>query len=243
MKNIKITYQYDGSMFHGFQRQPHKRTIQGELELALTKILKYEINLVSAGRTDKGVHALEQVSSFILEKPIPIEKLKIALNNMLPKDITLLKIEEVSEKFSARFSAKSRAYKYYITWKKSPFTSRYSTYEECEIDVEKFQKILESFIGKHDFSSFRLNDCSSKTTVREIFEIKCKKVDAEKIEIYFRGNAFLKSQIRIMIGTALSIYKGKKEKCFIEKKLKNPDKYGSKIMAPPEGLYLCDIEY
>jgi tRNA pseudouridine38-40 synthase len=243
MKNIKITYQYDGSMFQGFQKQPNKRTVQGELELVLNKILKNTVNLVSAGRTDKGVHALEQVSNFIMDKPIPLEKLKLVLENMLPKDINLLTLEEVDQNFNSRFSAKSRGYKYYITWEKSPFTSKYLTYEKDEIDIEKFQKILAPLVGKHDFSSFRLNDCTSKTTIREIFEIKCKKIDENKIEIFFKGNAFLKSQIRIMVGSALEVYKEKKEKDYIKKMLSSPNKYSSKIVAPPEGLYLCNIEY
>lgn len=243
MKNIKITYQYDGSLFQGFQRQPAARTVQGEIEKALNKILREEINLVSAGRTDRGVHALEQVSNFFTANPIPLEKLKLVLEKMLPMDIMLLNLEEAEQDFSARFSARGRGYRYYITWEKSPFNRRYATYCENEIEPERFNEILKPLIGVHDFSSFRLNDCTSKTTVREIYLIECRKLQDKKLEIHFRGNAFLKSQIRIIVGTALDIYFKRKPENYIKEMLEKPDRFAAKSMADPYGLYLCDIEY
>src|SRR3712207_3824694 len=144
MKNIKISYQYDGSSFMGFQRQPSQRTVQGEIEKSLFCILREKIDLISSGRTDRGVHAMQQVSNFFTSSCIPLDKLFYALSRNLPQDILLLQLEEVDREFHARFSAKTRTYCYCITWEKSPFNYRYKTYVK-----EKINKI--------DRKSTRLN--------------------------------------------------------------------------------------
>ncbi|WP_426710393.1 tRNA pseudouridine(38-40) synthase TruA [Cetobacterium sp. SF1] len=243
MKNIRISYQYDGSEFFGFQRQPGLRTVQGEIEKALKVITKENINLVSAGRTDRGVHAKEQYSNFITETKIPIEKLNKILNSLLPRDIVIKKVEEVSLDFSSRFSAAYRSYEYYITKDRNPFNSRYATYYEEDLDLEKINKILEPLIGIHDFNNFRLSDCGSNTTIREIYKVKASKVDESTIKIYIKGNAFLKSQIRIIVGITLGIYSGKLRETYLKEMLDNPTVHYGKIVAEPNGLHLSEIGY
>lgn len=242
MRNIKISYQYDGSDFFGFQRQPKQRTVQGEMERSLGIILQEKIDLISSGRTDRGVHALEQVSNFQTPSTIPKEKLFYALSRSLPEDIVLLSLEEVEEDFHARFTAKTRTYCYKIHWKRNPFLHRYESYVKQEIDAEAFQAILKPFLGKHNFQNFRLQDDAFANPIREIYSISCRKKE-EGIEILIQANAFLKSQIRIMIGTALEVYFGRMEKTRIEEMLENPEKTFPKVLAPAAGLYLFKIEY
>lgn len=243
MRNIKLTYRYDGSLFYGFQRQPEKRTVQGEIEKLLNVVFKKEIDLISSGRTDRGVHALIQVSNFYVDSTIPIERLKYILNRGLPLDIELLDVEEVEEKFNSRFDAKNRGYRYIISWERNPFRSRYETFINREIDIKRFYEILKPLIGIHDFNNFRLSDCGSKTSVREIYDIKIEKLEEKRIAIDLLGSSFLKSQIRIIIGTALNIYFKELPENYIEEMLKNPNKKYLKKVAPPYGLYLSQVNY
>jgi tRNA pseudouridine38-40 synthase len=243
MKNIKLKYQYDGSNFFGFQRQPGLRTVQGDIEKALKTILKEDINLVSSGRTDRGVHASMQVSNFFTYSKIPLERLKFALGNLFPEDIRIIDMEYVPEEFHARFSAKSRAYIYIMSWERTVFENRYISPVENKIDPVKFQKILTPLIGRHNFEGFRLTDNSDNRPEREIFEIRCNIKGENKLEVYIKGNAFLKSQIRIIIGTALAVYFSKRPEDYLLKKLANPDSQDEKIVADGSGLYLCDIHY
>lgn len=242
MRNIKISYQYDGSSFFGFQRQPKQRTVQGEMERSLQIILKEKIDLISSGRTDRGVHALEQVSNFQTESKIPLEKLQYALSRALPEDIVLLSLEEVGESFHARFSAKTRTYCYRMCWEKNPFQWRYCSYLPKKVEEERFQSILKVFQGKHNFQNFRLQDAAYANPVREIYRIECKGIE-NGLEVYIQANAFLKSQIRIMLGTALEVYFGRMEEETIRQMLENQEETFPKILAPAAGLYLFKIEY
>lgn len=242
MRNIKIIYRYDGSDFYGFQRQPERRTVQGEIEKALKVVLREEINMISAGRTDRGVHALMQVSNFSTESPIPADRLYRALSNLLPMDIELLSVEDADMEFHSRFGAVSRAYRYRMTWDRDPFKRRYLSYVDEEIDAKRFEEIMQPLIGRHNFENYRLSDCVVHKPIREIWEISCTEIE-KGIEVYIRGNAFLKSQIRIIIGTALAEYKGKVSPGHMKERLDNPEKEYSKLIADGAGLYLCDVEY
>ncbi|WP_300343561.1 tRNA pseudouridine(38-40) synthase TruA [Fusobacterium sp.] len=243
MRNIKITYRYDGSMFYGFQRQPEKRTVQGEIEKLLNVVLKTNIDMISSGRTDRGVHALIQVSNFHTDSTIPLEKLKYVLNRGLPLDIELLDIEEVEEEFNSRFDAKSRGYRYILSWERDPFKSRYETYINRELDTKRFARVMEPLIGIHDFNNFRLSDCGSKTSVREIYSIDVKKLDSSRIAVDILGSSFLKSQIRIIIGTALDVYFGVRDESYLREMLENPNKKFIRKVAEPNGLYLSKVNY
>ena len=128
MRNIRLKYRYDGSLFFGFQRQIDKRTVQGEIEKLLEIVLKEKVNMISSGRTDRGVHALIQVSNFLTSSTIPLDKLQYVLNRSLPQDIDIIEIDEVDMQFNSRFDAGKRGYRYIISWDKDPFKSRYETY-------------------------------------------------------------------------------------------------------------------
>lgn len=242
-KNIKLEFRYDGSRYYGFQRQPNKITVQGEIEKILKIVTKEDINLISAGRTDRGVHANHQVSNFYTSSSIPVKKYKYLLTRALPKDIDILSVEEVSEEFNARHDAKMREYIYIISWKKNPFEARYCKFVKDKIDAEKLENIFSSFLGIHDFRNFRLSDCGSKITIREIYSIEVKYFSENKLRICIRGSAFLKSQVRIMVGTALEVYYKNLAENHIELMLNDFSKEYKKYLVEAEGLYLNKINY
>ena len=249
-RNVKIIYQYDGSKFSGFQRQKHNniKTVQGEIEKVILKAFSQKINMISSGRTDKGVHAMEQVSNFLIDGNIPLEAIKRQINKSLKGEIKILNITEANENFNARFDAKNRTYLYILRTEEDipPFEANYITGLKKEVNVEKFQKIMDSFIGKHDFSSFMKKDKAYRNPVREIFYIKCfydKKWGKNQVNIEICGNGFLKTMVRIMIGSALAIYFGKEKEDYIIKNLENPNADNKKILASSEGLYLYKVDY
>ncbi len=244
MKNIKLTYRYDGSGFYGFQRQNRERTVQGEIEKLLKKFLKEEVNLTSSGRTDRGVHALTQVSNFKSNTPIPAENFSYMLNRKLPEDIIILKSEEVEDDFHSRHSAISRSYLYIIKNKKdyNIYDRNYVTYVDYDIDEKELQEILSPLVGVHNFESFRTADCGAEHAVREMQEIRVYRED-EKIMVYIKANAFVKSMVRIIMGSALAVCKGIRDKDYIIKKIKNPNSLDEKLVASPKGLYLNEIVY
>ncbi|MGL4392062.1 MAG: tRNA pseudouridine(38-40) synthase TruA [Fusobacteriaceae bacterium] len=242
MKNFKITYMYDGTDFFGFQRQKNTRTVQGVIEKTIMTYVDEPINLVSAGRTDKGVHSNSQVSNFFTRSKIPAETLLKILNESLPIDIVIKNIEEVSDHFSARFNTKQRIYRYFFSQEQNPFKNRFATFLPREVDIKKLAEIMQVLVGRHDFGNFRLSNCTSQHQVREIFEISSFET-SENFGIEIRGNAFLKSQVRIIIGTALDIYFEKKPANTFLEMLSNLDQEFLKKVAPPNGLFLWEVLY
>ncbi|MGL4534663.1 MAG: tRNA pseudouridine(38-40) synthase TruA [Fusobacteriaceae bacterium] len=243
MKNIKLIYSYDGTDYFGFQKQPRTRTVQGELEKALKKLTKEEINLTSSGRTDRGVHANMQVSNFLTHSKIPPEKFCKILNKALPLDICIKSSGEEDLSFNSRFNAKKRVYRYYLTEERNPFKNRYETFIPFKVVLEDFLKIMEPLKGRHDFKNFRLADCSSKNQIREIFSIKGEYTSKNSFYIEIKGNSFLKSQIRMIIGTALAIYTENFPKNYFKELLKNPERIPVRLVADPNGLSLWEIIY
>lgn len=242
-RNIKLEFRYDGSRYFGFQRQPRQITVQGEIEKILKTVTREDINLISAGRTDRGVHANHQVSNFYTSSNIPTEKFKYLLSRALPKDIDILSVEEVENNFNARHNAKKRQYMYVISWEKSPFKARYCKFVKEKIDATKLEDILNDFVGIKDFQNFRLKDCNSRVTIREVYGIKVKYSGDTEVKIFIDGSSFLKSQIRIMVGTALEIYYGRLPRETIKFMLEDFSKEYKKSLVEPEGLYLNKIEY
>ena len=174
MRNIKLTIEYDGKDFNGWQKQPDKLNIQGTIENAIKEITGEDVELNASGRTDAGVHAIGQVANFKTNSKIPIEKFPIALNTKLKKTIRILKAEEVDERFHSRLSCKRKTYRYVIN--NNEFSSTIYRNFECHIpqklDIKKMQEAAKFFEGEHDFKAFKASGTSSKSSVRTIYEAK-----------------------------------------------------------------------
>ncbi len=245
LKNIKLIYEYDGTNFFGNQKNPGVRTVNEEIEKVLNEITGEEINLISAGRTDKGVHAVNQVSNFFTNSKIPAEKYKKILNRKLPGDINIKISEDVEGEFNARYSAKSRSYIYVIKNIKnySAFERNYFTFVDFELDIERIKNIIEGIKGKYNFDNFRKSDCNQKNPEREIKEFTIKQ-EGDKYIFFIKADGFLKSMVRIIIGSVLAVYTGERSEDYIINKLQNPIESDSdKLVAPPTGLYLYEVEY
>lgn len=231
---------YDGTNFKGFQSQINERTVEEELNIALTRLFKEDVKVIGSGRTDAGVHAIGQTVHFSTTGFIDFESLKKGLNSILPEDIVIKSVSEASDDFHARFSAKSKEYRYYISKENNPITRNYSSYV-YNLDVEKMKEAIQYFIGEHDFKSFSFF-VLKKPTVRTIFEARINDYE-NYIEIIFVGNGFLKYMVRIMVGTLIEIGLGKKEAESIKEIfLKKDRKYAGKTAAS-KGLFLYKVNY
>ena len=185
MRNIKLTIEYDGKEFNGWQKQPNKLNIQGTIEKAIEEITGENIELNASGRTDAGVHSLGQVANFKTNSNIPIEKISIAINTKLKKSIRIIKAEEVDERFHSRLSCKRKTYRYVIN--NSEFSS--AIYRNLEyhvsqkLDIEKMNIAAKYFEGEHDFKAFKASGTSSKNSIRTIYEAKVYKSEKNRIII------------------------------------------------------------
>ena len=233
MRNIKLTIEYDGKDFNGWQKQPNKLNIQGSIEQAISQITGEEIDLQASGRTDAGVHALGPVANF-----------KTAINTKLKRIIRIIKAEEEDEKFHSRLSCKRKTYRYIIN-NSEQGTAIYRNLETNipnHLDEEKMNEAVKYFIGEHDFKAFKASGTSSKSSVRTIYEAKVYR-NAEKIYIELTGNGFLYNMVRIIAGTLVEVGLGKIEPTEIPKIIesKNREKAGKTLQ--PQGLYLVKVEY
>lgn len=236
----KLTLSYDGTNFKGFQTQINERTVEEELDLAISKLFKENIHVVGSGRTDAHVHALGQVVHFDSEKEINPESLKKGLNSTLPDDIVINDVEYVNDNFHARFDVKSKEYRYYISKSNNPIERNYSVYL-YNLDINKMREAIKYFIGEHDFTSYSFF-VPLKPTIRTIYDAKINELE-DKYEIIFIGNGFLKYMVRIMVGTLIEVGFNKKEPLDILKIFELKDrKYAGKT-ADPKGLFLYKVNY
>ena len=239
-----IRFSYDGTNFNGFQKQPNCRCVESELEKAL-----YEINdhkktkVVGSGRTDRGVHALDQCAHFDIDIDITLYKLKCALNSLLPEDIHVFSVEEVSDDFHARFNSKRKTYKYIINCGEyNPIERNYVYQYGKKLDVEKMKKEIKSFIGVHNFKPFVSEESKKENYEREIYDAHIEE-ESDKVIFYFTGNGFMKYQVRNMVGVLFKVGKGKLELGIVNK-IFNDHKLAKCITTiKREGLYLEKIEY
>lgn len=244
MRNIKLTIEYDGKDFNGWQKQPNKLNIQGEIERAINEITGEEVELIGSGRTDAGVHSLGQVANFKTNSNIPIEKFPIALNTKLKQSIRILSAEEVEEKFHSRYNCKKKTYRYVINNSKNG-TAIYRNLEynfSQYLDVEKMNKAAQYFVGEHDFKAFKASGTSSKSSIREIYMAKVYK-ENENIIIELTGNGFLYNMVRIISGTLVDVGIGKIQPEDIIKIIKLGERERAGKTLPPQGLYLVKVVY
>lgn len=239
-----MTFSYDGSRYIGYQKQVNDLTIQTIIEKVLTKInSNVQVNLSSSGRTDKGVHALNQKGHFDLNKDYDLVKLKYSINKMLPNDIYIKDLIKVANDFHARFDVKEKTYIYKINiGEYNPIEVNYVYQYNNYLDVDKMSKAIKYFEGEHNFLSFTKKSPVVTNYERTIFNTNITK-NGNIIEISFTGNGFLRYMVRNMVGLLLEIGNGKKDIDEVSKLLKIQNREFAGINAPANGLYLYDVKY
>ena len=229
----------------GWQKQPNKLNIQGNIEKAIQMVTKEpNIELIGSGRTDAGVHAIGQVANFKTNSEIPIEKIPIAINTNLKKSIRIKKAEEVELTFHSRLSCKQKTYRYIIN--NNPVASAICRNLECNIStklsVEKMEKAIKYFEGEHDFKAFKASGTSSKNSVRTIYKTNLYKKD-NRIYIELTGSGFLYNMVRIIVGTLVDVGLEKIEPEDIKDIIQSKDRKKAGKTMPPQGLYLLQVDY
>ena len=244
MRNIKLTIEYDGKKFNGWQKQPEKLNIQGEIENAIKEITGETVELYASGRTDAGVHSLGQIANFKTESNIKISKIPIALNSKLKKSIVIKSAEEVPESFHARYNAKGKKYRYIIN---NSLTGS-AIYRDLEyhmpikLDIEKMKQAVKYFEGEHDFKAFKSSGTSSKSSVRNIYKAEIIEKD-ERISIELTGSGFLYNMVRIISGTIVDVGLGKISPEEIPNIIESKDRTKAGKTLPAHGLYLVEVYY
>lgn len=243
MKRYAITIEYVGKNYSGSQRQPNKNTIQSELEIALYTLLKKKIKTIFSGRTDAGVNAKGQVVHFETDKQIVASRFINSLNGLLPNDIAVAEIKEVSKDFHAQKSAKKRYYQYvfYNRKQKSAFDGDLMLVR-YDLDIQRMQSALEYLKGEHDFSAFRSSGSSIPNKICFIYKAECKKLD-DAIVINIVGNRFLYNMVRAIVGTLLLIEKNNLPPEFMKETLEGKDRTKAGKTVNPYGLTLMKVEY
>lgn len=246
MSKIKCTIAYDGTNFNGYQVQPGKRTVQGELEKALEKVHKgVTVRIQASGRTDTGVHAKGQTIHFDTELNIPGNSWKKALNALLPDDIYVVSSEIAHEDFHARYDVVEKEYRYYILNKREPdiFNRYYIHHFPYPLNIEAIQAACTEFVGTHDFTTFSSAKATVKgNKIRTLFEVSCKQQD-DRLEFIFRGSGFLYNMVRILVGTLLDVGQGRVHPKDIHQMLEARDRGLAGKTAPAHGLYLWKVTY
>lgn len=242
-----MTFSYDGSEFKGYQKQPKARTVQGELESVLKKINgDKSVSVVASGRTDAGVHALNQKAHFDLNMEQDIDKLRHSMNSMLPDDIHVKQLEEVGENFHARFDATGKEYIYQINMGEyNPLERKYVYQHSSKLDVVEMQRAMKYLEGTHSFRAFTKVDEEKDDYVRTLSQTNILRdlKDVNKIVLVFIGTGFMRYMVRNMVGTLIEIGEGKRRSEEIIDILKSEDRTQAGHTANPEGLYLRNVFY
>ncbi len=236
MQNIKIIVEYDGTDFYGWQVQPGRRTVQGELEKALKTIFNKRIRITGSGRTDAGVHALGQVASFTTPEKIPPKELKNAINGNIPQDILVKQCKKAPEDFNARFSAISRIYRYQIAKEKSVFNKRYFLQAPAPLDTKEMKKAGKELLGKKGFSHLATKDSG----ICLLRRVKISE-DKKSILIEVEADRFLRRMVRGIVGLLVDAGKGALNHSDVKNILSG--KKRRPPVAPPKGLFLVKVRY
>jgi tRNA pseudouridine38-40 synthase len=244
-RRIAITVQYEGTSFNGWQAQLGGRTVQGEIENAILVLLKEETRVVASGRTDSGVHALGQVVHFDTDSDIPLQRLCIGMNGILPRDVAVVNGYNVPRDFHARFEAVNREYRYLIHNHplRTPFMKYRAMWVHEPLDLDYLRAVAAHFVGEKDFSSFcKKREAHNKNTVRRLHRIGIEK-DGDLIRIEIAGNAFLHNMVRILVGTMVEMHRKREDPASARDIIAAHDRDSSGATAPPYGLYLLCVTY
>lgn len=244
MTTIRCVVEYDGTNFCGLQYQPALRSVAGVLEKALSGLLLEDIKITAAGRTDAGVHASGQVISFKTASTFPIDRLPIAINTVLPSDLSLREAAIVDDRFSARFSARERTY-IYLLWHqplRRALASNYTHHVYGPLDLEPMREGARDLIGEHDFLSFCGALPDTGPTIRELRAIAIER-KGDIVRVVVRGDGFLHRMVRITVGTLIEMGQGRRDPHSSGAILAARDRRKAGYTAPASGLYLAGVKY
>jgi tRNA pseudouridine38-40 synthase len=261
MRPLKLTLQYDGTNYVGWQRQANGVSVQQRVEEALQEVEGVPVTVTGAGRTDAGVHALGQVASFRLEHPIDVASLYRALNARLPEDIRVTGVEEAPADFHARFSARAKTYRYRIFNgpQISPFERHYAWHVPHALDCAAMAAAARILEGRHDFAAFQAAGGDVRTTERTLFAVKLRKTagapgpfdaaaqaasaSGELLVLDFCGDGFLRHMVRTVVGTLVEVGTGRRDVASVRELLTSGDRRLAGPTAPARGLFLVSVEY
>lgn len=240
---VRIDLSYDGSGFHGFARQPGLRTIQGELEDALDRMLGWRPETTGAGRTDRGVHARHQVVTFVTGDPGDLERLTRGLRGMLAPEMAVQAVVAAPDGFDARFSPRWRAYRYFIDPRPAPEPLRraWVWHLRRALDVEAMQEVAAAFVGRHDFASF-CRRRQGATTEREVLEAKWSEEDG-LVVFKVRARAFCHQMVRSLVGFSVDVGLGRVPAGSVTEVIAARDRSRVGTVAPPHGLVLWEVGF
>ncbi len=240
----KMTISYDGTDYGGWQIQPNRKTVQELVQKALKVVFRTNCPITGSGRTDAGVHARQQIAHFSYDVPLKVDPFRYSLNSLLPSDIRILKIDPAPEEFHARYSVKKKIYHYHLHLApvQSPFYGRYQTPIYAPLNLDLLQKALPFLIGTHDFSTFRGAGYGSTNPVKTLYRLEMVP-EEEGIRLEFEGNGFLYKMVRNIVGTLLQVASGKRPVSSIPNLLKSKDRTQAGPTAPPQGLFLNEVQY
>ncbi len=248
-RNFKFLISYDGTRYHGWERQPGKEmTIQGKLESVLSKMTgapeDEPVNMIGAGRTDAGVHARAMTANAVLDTKMTDEEIQAYMNKYLPDDISVNEVRSCSDRFHARYNALGKTYRYtcWVGASKPVFDRRYVTILETRPDTEAMRQAAEYLVGTHDFKSFCGNTKIKKSTVRCVDTINIEE-SGNYIRFYFHGNGFLQNMVRILTGTLLDVGYGNLTPSDVKEILEACDRQKAGPTAPPQGLCMMKVDY
>lgn len=245
MRNIRLLLEYDGTAYHGWQRQKNALTIQEVLETALAKLTGEAAKVHGSGRTDAGVHARGQVANFHTAGRIPLKAFYAGLNSLLPRDLAVLDAAEVPMDFHARKSARAKTYEYRILNRRqpSPLNRRYAWVVREPLNLEAMTAAAAALPGEHDFSAFKASGGAPGHAVRQVSAASWRQGAAGRLRFSITANGFLRGMVRSLVGTMVEIGLGKRPPEDLAGLLNSGDRAGAGPTAPAQGLFLVEVLY
>jgi len=241
---IALLLQYDGTGYHGWQIQLEQVTVQGVLEKALKQMYGCHVGLMGSGRTDSGVHALGQVAHYDVDQSdVPPEKIWMALNRMLPKDIRIVASAEVNTDFHSRFSARERSYQYRINTRQNVLDRNMRWYIRYPVDMSRLETTATHIMGRHDFSSFCYAGTETTNMICNVMEASWFKNRDGELMFQVKADRFLHHMVRMLVGCMVEVGRGKWQMDEFQRLLLNPDRKAHVITAPAKGLALMQVAY
>jgi len=244
-RNIRLLLEYDGTRYHGWQRQSDAVTIQGVVEAAVARLTGEAIALIGSGRTDAGVHALGQVANFRINSAIPLTAFHKGLNSLLPRDIAVLEATEAPPEFHARKSARAKTYEYRILNRpnRSPLNHHYAWWIAPRLDLAAMAGAAAALPGEHDFAAFRASGSDNINPVRRVLAAEWRDDSGGWLVFTITATGFLRGMVRSLVGTLAAVGRGKAPATVIAELLESGARHLAGPTAPPQGLYLVEVFY